>query len=140
MYERTCLSRMLGGWAAPLPVLNGFMKLTKQQQGLAHRSKLYGDLYWPEQNVLLEYDGEFSHTGRDKLMRDAQRDNAIAARKTKRLTVTVDLYNSQVLFDQVMKELFKLLGVSVHAPSDKQLQVRRQLSRELRMQEAMTWH
>lgn len=139
LFERVCLPRMLGGYAVPLPVLNGFMELTAGQQRMACRSKLYGDLYWPGQNVLLEYDGERAHAGREKLTRDALRDNALAVRKTRRLTVTAELYHDSSIFDTVMCELFRMLGLRIRKPSAEQLRARKALPRELRMQEMLTW-
>ena len=139
LYERVCLPLQLGGYASPQPELNGSMALTRGQQNVARRSTLYGDLYWRDRNVLLEYDGERDHTGREKLTRDAMRDNAIASRHIRRLTVTADLYRDFRAFDDIMRELFRLLGERMRIPSGKQLTVRRGLPRELRLQEILTW-
>lgn len=68
-----------GGRHVKRPVLNMRYDLDGVAKQVTDRSFLRGDLCWPEEGVAVEYDSDAAHTGSDRIARDAQRRNALAA-------------------------------------------------------------
>lgn len=135
---RLCLPLRYGGYSLPSPVMNGLMELTREQQRLSNRSRLYGDLYWPERNVLLEYNGEQFHASREQMARDAIRANAVSAQDVRMFTVTAGVYGNSIAFDALAREVQRALRVRYRAPNETQLELRNRLPRELRLQEVLS--
>lgn len=135
---RLCLPPRYGGFSCPLPVMNGLMELTQKQQRVSGRSRLYGDLYWPEHNVLLEYNGGEFHASREQMTRDALRANAVSLQGTRMFTVTAGIYADYAAFENMACELRKNLGMRLRAFTDTQVAKRRSLPRELSAQEALS--
>lgn len=55
---------------------------------LARQNQVVFDLYWPERNVVVEYDGKRYHEGDRHIERDAARRNAVVALGTTMFTIT----------------------------------------------------
>ena len=74
----------LGGYGLPKPVLN--VRLRARRGDISSQATIFPDLYWPEQEVLLEYESlEFHERGAgilapdEKLAHDAERANTLLA-------------------------------------------------------------
>ena len=134
---RLCLPLKHGGYACPLPVMNGLLQLTGTLQDLSGRGYLFGDLLWPDEGLLLEYNGEEWHTGRQRITRDALRANAIALSGVKVLSMTADMYNDPAAFHAVARRVLREVGVRYRKPTQSQTAKRLNLPRELREQERL---
>ena len=137
LVARLCLPPLLGGYGCPLPDMNARQKLGGRQRVLAARGCLFGDLVWPQRGLVVEYNGQLWHSGRDMLTRDAQRANAVAALGLKMLTVTADIFNDFDAFDAFAHEVMKTLGMRQRAAMPVQVLRRRLLPEELRQQEKL---
>ena len=137
LVARLCLPPLLGGYGCPLPGMNARQKLGERQRVLAARGCLFGDLVWPQQGLVVEYNGQLWHSGRDMLTRDAQRANAVAALGLKMLTVTADIFNDFDAFDAFTHEVMKTLGMRQRTATPVQVLRRRLLPEELRQQEKL---
>ena len=134
---RLCLPLKHGGYACPLPVMNGLLQLTEALQDLSGRGYLLGDLLWPDEGLLLEYNGEEWHTGRQRITRDALRANAIALSGVKALSLTADIYNDPQAFHAVARRVLREVGTRYRKPTQGQLAKRLNLPQELREQERL---
>ncbi len=138
LYIRLCLPKMLGGYACPKPELNALAKLTKSQQAAADRTYLKGDLYWSKKRMLVEYNGEDSHTGRERITRDALRSNAVNLKNIKMFLITADIFNSFQEFDTLAKAIKQALGKREQHVTRTDIYKRRHLLAELKDQEEKT--
>lgn len=137
-FSRFCLSNNLGGYAFPLPLLNGEMPFNEIQRELAERSTSYGDLYWPEKDVTVEYFGKNYHTGEERMERDAKRNNALADRSSKIFTITDDIYDDMGKFDALARSVARALGFRVNTRVPDLALRNWELMNELVEQEALT--
>ena len=74
----------LGGYGLPRPILN--VRLRAGRAGISSQRTILPDLYWPEREVLLEYESFEFHEGspgplgaNEKLAHDAERANTLLA-------------------------------------------------------------
>ena len=138
MLARLCLPPRLGGYGCPLPSMNALVELSRQQRELAGRGRLYGDLYWQEYQVIVEYNGQEWHTGRERINSDARRLNALASIGLKPFLVTADIYKDVELFESLALEVRSCLGRHAMRPTREQVLLRRKLPAELLEQEQLT--
>lgn len=96
-----------GGRRIKRPVLNMRYDLDGVARQVTDKSFFRGDLCWPEEGIAVEYDSDAAHTGSDRIARDAQRRNALAA-----LGVTVIVVTRMQAFDY--RELSRVAAVVEH--------------------------
>lgn len=126
------LPTSLGGYGLPRPILN--VRLRAGQGGISSQRTILPDLYWPEREVLLEYESLEFHEGisghlgtNEKLAHDAERANTLLAMGmhpfVARPRQVLDLARLDLLAQQVAKRL----GASVTTCSGGNLERRAKL-------------
>jgi len=102
----------LGGYGLPQPQLNyGLGASNKTRKiGPSRGSEFYGDLYWPEQRVDVEYDSDAYHNERKARTKDGARRNALTVAGETVLTVSRDQIMQTAELRTVARELSALLG------------------------------
>jgi len=104
----------LGGYGLPRPILN--VRLRAGRAGISSQRTILPDLYWPEREVLLEYESFEFHEGspgplgaNEKLAHDAERANTLLAMGmhpfVARPRQVLDLARLDLLAGQVAKRL-----------------------------------
>ena len=101
------LPQCMGGCGYGKPCLNHELKVPASQKSR------YCDLYWPEQNVCVEYDGEEEHTAPQALEEDAMRNNDLVALRVPIFRVTAGQLASTLKFNRVARQIGEALGAPV---------------------------
>lgn len=104
-----------GGLGAPRPVHNHRIDPGCRWRGVAEKGHYRCDLFWPEQRVAVEYDGELAHTGADRIAADARRRAALQAMGVTVISVTRDQLYRPASFRRLAKTLQLMLGVRPRA-------------------------
>lgn len=102
----------LGGYALPKPFLNRKIKLGDRARMAARKNYYRCDLLWPRANLALEYDSDAEHTGKERIASDSIRRNILQAEKgITVITVTNRQLRDPSLFDELMRQVAKLMHV-----------------------------
>ncbi|MCL2333101.1 MAG: hypothetical protein FWC54_06445 [Actinomycetia bacterium] len=75
-----CLPYRFGGYGLPMPQLNWRIEVNiaaRNISGMSGESKFYGDLYWPEEQIDVEYDSDAHHSTHEQAEHDSSRRNAL---------------------------------------------------------------
>ena len=104
------LPYMLGGYGLPMPLLNCPVQVAKDASKITRKAKLYCDLYWPEEQVDVEYDSDAYHANPSRIAKDAIRRNALISAGVTVITLTRMQINNTAELHQVAVDLSKLLG------------------------------
>jgi len=128
------LPAALGGYGLPRPILNARLRGTELRSTASSQHEILPDLYWPEREVVLEYDSREHHGEEDsslmngeKLAHDAERANSLVAAGRHVLVVHRRQAMSLSRFDLVARQLAVLLGQPPAAASTLQLERRTKL-------------
>lgn len=105
------LPRRLGGYALPRPLLNQRINIPRNNSQLTHNDHFRCDLFWPKENLAIEYDSDLHHTGARKIAKDASRRDALALLGIQVITVTNKQFASMKEMDKVAHAVAKILGV-----------------------------
>lgn len=105
------LPRRLGGYALPRPLLNQRINIPRNNPQLTHNDYFRCDLFWPKENLAIEYDSDLHHTGARKIAKDASRRDALALLGIQVITVTNKQFASMKEMDKVAHTVAKILGV-----------------------------
>ncbi len=104
-----CLPVARGGYGLPFPKLNAPIDPTAHECSGIQQRRFFCDLLWNDANLVVEYDGEESHTGINHIARDSSRRNDLQHLGFTVLTVTrKQLYKHdglQYLATQIAKHL-----------------------------------
>ncbi len=102
----------LGGYGLPQPQLNHGLGASNKTRkiGPSKGSEFYGDLYWPEQRVDVEYDSDAYHNERKARTKDGARRNALTTAGETVLTVSKEQIMQTDGLRTVARELSALLG------------------------------
>jgi len=73
------LPYMLGGFGLRFPELNKRIVLSKTARKYFSKNYYVCDLFWPDENVAVEYDSDQHHTGSDRIASDSIRRNALSS-------------------------------------------------------------
>ena len=110
----------LGGYGLPKPVLN--VRLRARRGDISSQATIFPDLYWPEQEVLLEYESlEFHERGTgilapdEKLAHDAERANTLLAMGMKPFVARPRQVLEPDRLDLLARQVAKRLGRPVRA-------------------------
>jgi len=124
----------LGGFGLPKPILNVRLRGTELRTDTSSQREILPDLYWPEQEVVLEYDSREHHgeTGGvlandEKLAHDAGRANSLVAAGRHVVTVRRRQATNLGRFDLVARQVAALLGKRLAMPSVEELERRAEL-------------
>lgn len=111
MFISAVFPRPKGAYRLPIPLINHRIELDSELAGLMGSSFLEIDLFWPDGNIGLEYNGIETHQG-GLSPRDLSRQYVLAEQGIDILFVTKEqLYNAGLL-DIVMRAVAKRLGIS----------------------------
>lgn len=105
------LPRRLGGYALPRPLLNQRINIPRNNFQLTHNDHFRCDLFWPKENLAIEYDSDLHHTGARKIAKDASRRDALTLLGIQVITVTNKQFASMKEMDKVAHAVAKILGV-----------------------------
>lgn len=126
-----CLPKRYGGYGLPKPSLNMRVPLTQHEQTLARRRYFECDLCWPEERLIIEYDGHADHAERSDRDRDSVKRNVLISKGYTVLTITGGQIRDKRMFDKITRETAKLLRYRLRAfPKDweeKRAELRREL-------------
>jgi len=100
----------LGGYGLPMPLLNCPVQVTKDASKTTRKAKLYCDLYWPEEQVDVEYDSDAYHANPSRIAKDAIRRNALTSAGVTVITLSRMQINNTAELHRVAVDLSKLLG------------------------------
>lgn len=109
-YLFTCLPKRLGGYGLPPATLNARIDLSPAERRVAKRQYLECDECWPEQRVVVEYDGHNDHESRENRARDAVKRNILIARGYDVFTVTGKQICDVHAFDKVIRDISRRIG------------------------------
>ena len=121
----------LGGYGLPKPELNRRIDLSKTARQKSRKDYYRCDLYWPEANLVVEYDSDLHHTGSKRITEDSQRRNALASIGKTVITVTSQQIYSTVEFERVVKIIATNLGKRIRDRNPKFYQARLDLRKLL---------
>lgn len=113
---RLCFPRYYGGYGLMPPTMNGLIELDEYARRLSGTQCCYGDLYWPQARIDVEYDGRRDHEGEEKIMRNNGRDDAIQHMGILVKTVTWLQYKDLQQFECIAKDIAKELGMKFQKP------------------------
>jgi len=102
------LPHKLGGYGLPMPVLNKRIELRKsgkRRSGKSYSGKSYYkcDFFWPSDNLAVEYDSDFYHTGADRIASDSQKRLDLTALGITVITITNRQVRNKVEFETIAK-------------------------------------
>ena len=124
----------LGGYGLSKPILNVRLSGTELRHDTSSQREILPDLYWPEREVVLEYDSREHHgeegpspMNGEKLAHDAERANSLVAAGRHVIVVRRRQAMNLVRFDLVARQLAVLLGQSPSTASALQLERRAKL-------------
>lgn len=100
-----------GGLGIPRPVHNYRLDPGRRLRGVAEKGHYRCDLYWPDRCVAVEYDGELSHTGAERIAADARRRAALQAMGVTVVSVTRDQLYHPASFQRLARVLRRVLRV-----------------------------
>ena len=109
-YLLTCLPKRLGGYGLPPAALNARIDLSPAERRMAKRQYLECDECWPEQRVIVEYDGHDDHESRENRARDAAKRNILISRGYDVFTVTGKQICDVHAFDKVIRDISRRIG------------------------------
>lgn len=126
------LPTSLGGYGLPRPILN--VRLRAGQAGISSQRTILPDLYWPEREVLLEYESFEFHEGgfgplgaNEKLAHDAERANTLLAMGMHPFVARPRQVLDLARLDLLARQVAKRLGTPVAPCSGRNLERRAKL-------------
>ena len=127
LYELLCLPTRWGGAGLRAPELNHRLPL-KDGRKLYEAQSMVPDLYWAESALAVEYDGEEYHSGFNKNVKKAARDNAASDLGLTDFTVTKvqlgDISYIDSLCNAISKKLTgRVLSIRVRDYAEKRSQL-----------------
>ncbi|MBS5450110.1 MAG: hypothetical protein KHY83_07755 [Coriobacteriia bacterium] len=105
----------LGGYGLGTPLPNHVVEASAEARAMAGRSFFRCDLFLPQGNLDVEYNGLQFHGGQRDMERDARRANALLSMGITVLTVTADQLRSERGVDTLMCSVARRAGVRVRS-------------------------
>ena len=126
-----CLPGKLGGFGLPKPLLNHPLPLSEKLRIMTGRQQYVPDLYWPEGNVAVEYDGADYHSSEEQIADDLRRRNILTS-----LGITVIVVRKEQLRDwreleHLARTVASFLGKRVRPRASNWMQLHGALRREV---------
>ena len=120
-----------GGFGFPLPLLNCPVEVSVSFGRVKRKLKYDCDIYWPDEQVDVEYDSDFYHTNEERIAKDAIRRNALSTVGVTVVTVSrMQIYNTAELrkvAEVLSKQLDRQLRLPMPEFTKKHAALRRQL-------------
>jgi len=116
-----------GGYALPMPELNGSIYPKKGVSQFAGKSFYRGDLLWRDAGVVAEYNSDLEHASPDRIARDAIRRNDLSLCGIYEVTVTKSQIKSIELFDKIARQIAVRIGKELQYKKSEFLKARREL-------------
>ena len=123
------LPRMYGGYGLPAAELNREIVVRSRAGGWQHTYR--GDLVWPKQRVIVEYDSDLHHSRQAELSRDALRRNALQDAGWRVIAMTKDQVFDEAAMDEAAAQLARALGVHGNGTEPRAMLLRRSELRNL---------
>jgi very-short-patch-repair endonuclease len=96
----------LGGYGFPKPLMNCPLRVSLEARKKMGGGKYSCDLYWPDEQVDVEYDSDTYHAEQYRIAKDAIRRNALSSAGVAVVTVT----RKQVVSTAQLREVAEVLG------------------------------
>ena len=125
------LPSRLGGMGFPAPILNYELPLSLLSAELAGKEKYRFDLWWPDASLVVEYDSEQEHMGRERIAKDSVRRNIIDYLELNLVTITPSQLMHEESFALAALEIAHRLGIRMRPPSTAVQKARHELNRQL---------
>jgi len=100
----------LGGFGLPKPELNARIVPKKADLRTAGKEFYICDLFWPDKDVVAEYDSNQYHTGSAHIADDSKKRNALKAMGITVITATTQQVYDSNEFEKVARVIAKCLG------------------------------
>jgi len=117
----------LGGYGIEAPLLNYQIDFTEREQLLFGRTHVVLDLYWPDYNLAIEYDGEEGHTDGRDIARDRRKSSEMSYRGITVLRVDKEQLSNPYQVYVLAKKCVRLMGKTLRKPTPIQLEQRKAL-------------
>lgn len=104
------LPKRIGGYGMPPAVLNMRVDLNDHESALSSRGFFLCDMCWPEQKVVVEYDGQSDHASAKDRADDATRQNILVSRGYAVFVITAKQIYDAREFDSIVKDIAHHLG------------------------------
>lgn len=113
------LPKRFGGYGLPRARMNARIELCPSEQRGTNRRHVECDLFWPEHNIAVEYDGAIDHASHEARMRDATKRNVLQARGIRQFTITARQILDARAFDAVVRNIANAMHFRLrHFPED----------------------
>ena len=123
------LPRMYGGYGLPAAELNKEIVVRSRVGSQQHTYR--GDLVWPRQRVIVEYDSDLHHSRQAELSRDALRRNALQDAGWRVVVMTKDQLYDEAAMDEAATQLARALGMHGNGTEPRTMLLRRSELRKL---------
>lgn len=104
-----CLPKRYGGYGLPRPAMNARVELSKAERAVSARRYLVCDMLWPQQRVVVEYDGNDDHASFDDRAKDATKKNILTSKGYVVFTLTAKQILGVRALDKAACEVAKAL-------------------------------
>lgn len=123
------LPRMYGGYGLPAADLNREIVVKSRLGGQQHTYR--GDLVWPRQRIIVEYDSDLHHSRQAELSHDALRRNALQDAGWRVIVMTKNQVYDETAVDEAAAQLARALGVHGNGTEPRGMLLRRAELRRL---------
>lgn len=129
---RLCLTPRCGGFHLAVPTLNSRLAVHRSHRGLAGKDFYVVDMLWPEQRVIVEYDGACGHSAERDRLKDATRRSVLGLMGYDFVTLTKGQMAPGRVFDETARAIAKRLGKRLSPDLDFYCEERWQLAHSVR--------
>lgn len=131
LYLFLCLPRKLGGYGLPKPRCQPTDRAKSREAHLVAQHNFYPDLFWPDKQLIVEYDSFKHHSTPKKTEHDARRRNDLESIGYRVMIANRSIVSSAALFSQFADNVRRELGVRSRPETahcrDSRMQLRRLL-------------
>jgi len=121
----------LGGYGFKMPEMNRRIDLTRSDRKYFKKSYYVCDLFWPDEQVAVEYDSDQFHTGSERIADDSNKRNALALAGIQVVSVTrLQLY-SVIELESAARALAKHMGRRLFSKKSDFAAAHRELRKQL---------
>ena len=126
-YELACLPPKIGGYHLYRPVLNWEIPRSDVLASDWFDSTYRADLAWPDDKLLIEYNGSYHYETPEQRRRDDYRRNVLGRQGWSVFVLDSTQVHSPDVFDETIKGLARILGKRLRNPTLDQLFARQEL-------------
>lgn len=118
LVELLCLPVRWGGYGLPIPKLNARIDLPRDICLRTGKNYFVADLLWSSKRLVVEYDSNEFHAGKERISSDADRRNILASLGYTVVTVVSNQLYSANKADELARQLLKHLGARRYPPKN----------------------